>query len=193
MPRVEAIPFDNPERSVPVLFEHALVARTMLQRVWSPKTACEGIELHTDDMPSRGQSGVSSLWLARHLVDQGVDAKFIEGMIDLPSQNEDHVWVEVHGLTSEPLVVDLTSDQYRNPHGTRVHLGMYGDSPVGSYQPVDRHEPYDVKRRKLLARYALLKDSIVALPARHRIQVIRSTTSSHQPSCCRPSKIATGL
>ena len=160
------------ERRTGEVFRHAMAARAMLERAWSAETAFQGITLTEDDVVSRGQCGVSSLWLARHFDAQGLDASFTEGKIHLLSgEGDEHVWVEVRGVADEPLVVDLTSDQYRSVLGASVHMGMYADSheTIGRYTPERRLSPDTVPRSKLLARYAILEQNIARLPRRHRV------------------------
>lgn len=144
------------------LFDTALQARGLLESAWSAETAFQGIELQPHDMASRGQCGVSSLWLARHLWNQGVDAYFTEGKIHLDELQEDFVWVEVRrpGLLS--LVADLASDQFQTPNRTAVHIGTYNCGPgtIGCYEPLTHFAPYEIPRRKLLARFAILEKNI---------------------------------
>lgn len=168
--RIDTLPKSHQGGEV---FRHALATRAMLERVWDETTAFQGITLHPDDVPSRGQCGVSSLWLARHLAAQGVDARFVEGKIHLLSgEGDDHVWVEVQS-NSTPTVIDLTSDQYRSILGTSVHTGQYGSETdtIGRYTPEQSFDPGDVPRRKLLARFALLEQKIATLPRRHQVRV----------------------
>jgi hypothetical protein len=169
MVRSESIPKNTPERGVPALFRAALQTRRILERAWDGGTAYQGITLSPDDVPSRGQCGVSSVWAARQLLTNlGVNAQFTEGKIHLGDHTDDHVWVEVHDVAEVPLVVDVTSDQYQSLHGTTVHVGQYGDDPGVSYEPIDHFDPYDIPRKKLMARYALLEQNIARLPRRFR-------------------------
>lgn len=141
----------------------------MLEYAWSPETAYQGITYTPEDPPSRGQCGVSSLWLARFLVDKGVDAMFTEGIITIDGRQEDHVWVEVV-TEGTPYVVDLTSDQYATPNGALVHIGQYeSDSSVPfSYKPEQYFESYEVPRKKLLGRLAILEQIVDQLPRRYK-------------------------
>lgn len=160
------------ERRPGEVFRHAMAARAMLERAWSAETAFQGIALTEDDVAPRGQCGVSSLWLARYLNRQGLDVSFTEGRIHLLSgEGDEHVWVEVRGIADEPLVVDLTSDQYQSELGTSVHMGMYANDyeTVGRYTPDQQLSPDNVPRRKLLARYAILEQNIARLPRRYRL------------------------
>jgi len=152
-----------------VLTELSLSARRLLEQAWTCETAFQNITILADDAPSRGQCGVSSLWLSRLLVDRGFDAVFTEGKISIPNDmSDEHVWVEVCDEEQKPLVVDLTSDQYKTVWGSPVHIGEYenGRTITGGYTPERRFHPYDVPRKKLLGRLALLEESITELKTR---------------------------
>lgn len=170
MPKLERIPIGEPGRPIGALFRHALAARTMLEKAWDDQTAYQGIELTPQDVPSRGQCGVSAVWLGRHLVNQGVDAYFTEGAMNLNGRADEHVWLEVRNIGTEPQVVDITSDQYRTIHGTSVHVGAYTDEHIGGYYPRAYFSPFDLPHKKLMARYALLELNISRLPRRHRLR-----------------------
>lgn len=167
-PNFELLPDD---RWQPQLFEVALHARFMLERVWDEETAYQGIELTPNNVPSRGQCGVSSLWLARYLNRHAVNAFFVEGTLQLDGQAREQVWVEARRARMSAQIIDLASDQYQTRDNTRVHVGMYGQyyDSIGVYDSEDIFHPHDVPRMKLLARYALLEQKIAKLPRRHRM------------------------
>lgn len=174
MAKLESIANREPDYRFGALVQHAIAARVMLECAWSRETAFQGIKLQPDDRPSRGQCGVSSLWFARHLQSQSVESLFTEGKIHLRSDvSDDHVWVEVRGIGEDPLVVDLTSDQYRSPLGTATHIGSYAEEAqtIGCYTPETHLSPDEVPRRKLLARFALLEQNIAQLPRRRQLRV----------------------
>lgn len=174
--RAETVYTPKPNRYLE-LAQIAMSTRTMLEHAWSPETAYQNITLQPTDTKSRGQCGVSSLWLSRHLVDQGFDAIFTEGKIHIPNdKGDDHVWVEVRGVADEPVVVDITSDQYQTVWGSAFHIGPYedGNGVIGHYTPEWYFDPDEVPRKKLLARYAILENNIAKLPRRYR-QLIRTT------------------
>lgn len=154
------------------LFEYALATREFLeQHAWSNETAYQDIVLSSHDTASRGQCGVSSLWLARSLAKQGFNSMFTEGKIHIPNnKGNDHVWVEVRDAIEEPLVIDITSDQYQTVWGSPVHVGVYAEynEVVGRYTPEQYFQPDNIPRKKLLGRYALLEAEIDRLPRRHR-------------------------
>lgn len=164
MPRFEKLSTISPEYRPGELFRQVLAARAMLENVWNPQTAFQGITLQADDVSSRGQCGVSSVWLSRHLEAQGVDARLTEGKIYVRNfeHGDDHVWVEVHAVADTPLIIDLTSDQYQTAFGTTVHMGVYNGEygVVGKYTPEVQFSPQDIPRKKLMARYGLLLNSI---------------------------------
>lgn len=167
-PLVGELPRDKQMMEV---VHRSMAVRAMLERAWSPATAYQGITLTPEDVPARGQCGVSSLWLARYLAGQGLDAQFTEGKIHLLSgEGDEHVWVEARGVSDEPLVVDITSDQYRSVLGATVHIGKYADNDevIGRYTPENYFDPYAVPRKKLLGRFALLEERLAGLPRRHR-------------------------
>ncbi len=159
---MRASPDIEPEQWPSVIFDTALHARNLLEKTWSPETAFQGIELQPDDVVSRGQCGVSALWLARHLYQQGIDAHFTEGIIKLDNLKDEQVWVEVRRPDMQPLIVDITSDQYQTPNRTAVHVGNYASGPgtIGHYEPLQYFSPFEVPRRKLLARFAILEQNI---------------------------------
>jgi hypothetical protein len=153
-----------------MLFNDALAARLMLERAWSPETAYQGITLTPEDIPSRGQCGVTSLWVARFLVERrGVEAYFVEGISHIDGREEDFVWAEARAPNHAPQALDLTSDQFRTLRGTMVHVGEYETSgTVGFYEPKLYFDPFAVPHRKMLARFAIFEANIAALPWRHR-------------------------
>ena len=167
-PNFELLPDD---RWQPQLVEVALHARFMLERVWDDETAYQGITLMPNDVASRGQCGVSSLWLARYLDRHGATVNFAEGTLHLDGETYGHVWTEARRSGIGAQVLDLASDQYQSLNGNRIHIGMYGQhgDSVGLYDNQTLFHPNAVPRRKLLARYALLEQKIAKLPRRHRL------------------------
>ena len=158
--RHKSLPKIDLEQDMGGLFRFGLQARPLLEDAWDNRTAYQGIKLKPDDVPSRGQCGVSSVWIARQLSRAGVRALFTEGKINLGNMAEDHVWVEVHDIIEEPLILDLTSDQYQHILGTSLHVGRYGHDMGIAYEPLEHFEPFAVPRKKLIGRYALLEQNI---------------------------------
>lgn len=163
MPKLEQIPKHDPERGVPILLQHVLAARRLLEHTWDDKTAFQGITLTPEDKIPRGQCAVSSVYLARQLTQAGATAFYTEGKIHLDGKTDDHVWVEVRGVAEHPLIADVTPDQYQNILGTTVHVGPYGEKPGVVYEPTEYCEPYDIPHKKLMARYVLLEQKISRL------------------------------
>ena len=149
------------------IFDCAFATRRLLEEAWSDETAFQGIELTPGDVASRGQCGVSSLWICRQLSEQGLDAMYVEGGMPVNSWADEHVWAEVI-VGGRPIIIDLASDQYSNPLGSRVHVGEYSDETFGRYEPSERFDPNNIPRKKLLARYAILESNISNLPRRKR-------------------------
>ena len=173
MHKFENIGSLEPARRPGELFRQAIAVRAMLEKAWDSTTVYQGITVTEQDPVSRGQCGISSAWLGRFLQDQGVDARFVEGKIYVKNkEGDDHVWVEARNVADEPLVVDLTSDQYATIFGTTVHMGVYSDSQsiIGKYTPEASFDPYHLPHKKLMTRFALLEQNIASLPRRHRIQ-----------------------
>lgn len=142
----------------------ALEERLCLERAWSHETAHHSV-VHQDGEPlSRGQCGVSSVWLARQLIQRGYQAQVAEGTIEVDHLHEGFVWVQVEQPDAEPLVVDITSDQFGSFHGNRVHVGVYNDESdtIGCYTLAELFDPYANMHRKLMRRYALLEQNVRA-------------------------------
>ena len=144
------------------IFDEAVRARQLLERAWSKETAYQGITLMSDDPVSRGQCGVSSMWLARQLLSIGYDARFAEGTLYTGDAVEECVWVHVNQLEGSAQVVDITSDQFQTVHGSRVHVGEYDSGPgaIGSYVLQADFHPYKIPRKKLLHRYDILQGNL---------------------------------
>lgn len=163
---MESLPYiDAPlEPSVHEIFAIALEERQRLERAWSPATAHHSITHHSDQPISRGQCGVSSVWLTRRLLERGYQAQVAEGTIETDDLHEGFVWVQLERANADPLVVDITSDQFGSLHGVRVHVGRYDSGPgsIGSYVLFELFDPYANVHRKLMRRHALLEQRIRA-------------------------------
>lgn len=168
MPRHRSVEERVTEHGMSGVFDYVFAGRKVLERAWDSDTMYQGIVPSLDDPASRGQCGVSSVWLSRRLSDLGVNTLFTEGRIHLGDMTAEHVWVEVRDVSDEPLIADIASDQYQNLLGAKIHVGRYGHDTGISYEPLTHFEPYDIPRKKLMARYALLEANINNLPRRHR-------------------------
>jgi len=177
MPQIENIGSLELPRRPGETFRQAIAVRAMLEKAWDSRTAYQGITLADNDPISRGQCGVSNVWFGRFLQQQGVDTRFVEGKIYVKNHQvgDDHVWVEAHGISEQPLIIDITSDQYATIFGTPVHMGQYGDDGIiGRYTPEQSFDPSHLPHKKLMARFALLEQNIASLPRRHRLIVPKS-------------------
>jgi hypothetical protein len=87
--------------------EHALDGfRALLFQGWSPATAIDR---------SRGQCGVSSVWLGRVLAqDFSISSTFCHGRVDVSGNTvedlADHCWLEISGA-GDDFILDLTCNQ----------------------------------------------------------------------------------
>lgn len=100
-----------------------------------------------------------------------MEAYFTEGLMAINGGTDEHVWIEARNIASEPYVIDITSDQYRTIHGTKVHIGVYGDEHINNYRPREYFDPFNIPHKKLMARYALMETKIAKLPRRHQLRV----------------------
>jgi hypothetical protein len=91
--------------------------RKRLEAAWSDETMHPG---YTDEdgpaPPSRGQCGVSSVWLALELYDRyEVDPTYCYGKLSVegvPSSIDHHCWLEIGGRDDpHRIIIDLTCDQ----------------------------------------------------------------------------------
>ena len=152
------------EPSMHDIFTIAHEERRRLERVWSHETAHHSV-VHQEGEPiSRGQCGVSSVWLARRLLEHDYQAQVAEGTIEMDDLHEGFVWVHVTRPNAEPWVVDITSDQFSSMHGVAAHVGGYdcGPGTIGSYALSELFDPYANMHRKLIRRYALLEQRVRA-------------------------------
>jgi hypothetical protein len=166
-----------PDLSMNAIFHHAMAARAALERVWDDQTAFHGVlPLGPEEPDSRGQCGVSSVWLARYLSGIGFQAMVAEGVVVLGNdREEDFVWVRARGSDGE-YDADITSDQFRTLFGSKVHVGQADRGAAGDpviYRAEILHDSYDVPRRKLMARYNYLENRVNDLSWWHRRHLVR--------------------
>lgn len=183
-----SIAFTTPEMFSSVLLSQARAAREILEGVWSPATAYHGIEYQDTDPISRGQCGVSSLWLARQFQRQaagrpqgGIVVNFVEGRVQAGNLDEELVWVEAGHPDGPTYIVDITSDQYLSASMSPVHIGNYGAKGLGlmwDYQPVTKFPPFNVPRRKLQARLELLEQSLVSYDLPRWLRLVRHVAAA---------------
>jgi len=154
------------EPSMPEVFAVAMDARRLLEHAWSDATAHHSVEPSPDNPPSRGQCGVSSVWLARKLITLGYDAQVAEGTLEMDGLDEGFVWVHVARGDELPWVADVTCDQFGSINRTPVHVGEYNSGPglIGAYAMSELFDPYANMHRKLMRRFAILEENIRVLP-----------------------------
>jgi|GEM_PF-1056788 len=157
-----AVAHEMPEILIHDVFAVALEERKRLEKVWSHETAHHSVAHYPDEPISRGQCGVSSVWLARQLLEKGYQAQVAEGTIETDNLHEGFVWVQLERPNTTPWVVDITSDQFGSINGVGVHVGEYDSGPgaIGSYVLAELFDPYANNHRKLMRRYALLEQKV---------------------------------
>jgi hypothetical protein len=91
--------------------------RLHLQQGWSVETLHPAYRAEpAGGPPSRGQCGVSSVWLARKLRDVGLEATYCYGRMSFEDPAavavDHHCWLEIGDVNDDGrLVIDVTSDQ----------------------------------------------------------------------------------
>lgn len=150
----------------------ATEARNTLERAWSAETAHHSVVWGQGEPISRGQCGVSSVWLARRLIECGYDAQVGEGTLGLDNLQQGFVWVHLNRGDDPPWVVDITCDQFRSINRTAVHVGVYNSGPgtIGDYSLDELFDPYANEHSKLMRRYAVLEAKVVRPTWRKLIQ-----------------------
>jgi hypothetical protein len=89
--------------------------RNSMENIWSETTRYHSTTFHHNDHKSKGQCGVSSMYLAKHLQEQGYDVRFCEGNVSFDGRNqiENHCWLKLlnYGSQKDTVIVDITADQ----------------------------------------------------------------------------------
>jgi hypothetical protein len=124
MKTYEAVPEDMPAPGDDIWLQRLWEYRDLLEGAWSAETIHPGYAAEDGRMPpSRGQCGVTSVWVARELREKySVEATYCYGtlMIDRAQRNvvDHHCWLEI-GQTEDPhrIVIDLTCDQAEGLEG----------------------------------------------------------------------------
>jgi hypothetical protein len=155
----------------------------MLERVWSEQTAHHSVRPLSPGVPeSRGQCGVSSVFTARYLRLRGYsDFSFAEGTLILgETREEEFCWAE-NKNPELAVVVDITSDQFATQWGSKVYTGLEdAPNPLGGFyddmrfRATERFDPFDIPRRKLMGRYAILMAGVESLSWWRRSRALRS-------------------
>ncbi|WP_143074943.1 transglutaminase domain-containing protein [Streptomyces mangrovisoli] len=138
--------------------------RSRLEAAWSLSTAHPSYA--REPLSSKGQCGVSSVWLARRLRQRGIEATYCYGRLsfDDPSISsvDHHCWIEI-GSPGDAArhIVDLTCDQadgfeekviYRR-HDHLVREGI-------RYEPAARLAVDDLPGDRVWPRYTQLEESM---------------------------------
>ncbi|WP_405541040.1 hypothetical protein OG478_52550 [Streptomyces phaeochromogenes] len=140
--------------------------RQRLEAAWSLSTAHPSYA--REPLSSKGQCGVSSVWLARQLRLREIESTYCYGRLsfDNPSISsvDHHCWIEI-GSSSDATrqVIDLTCDQadgfeekviYRR-HDELARVGI-------RYEPVTRLAVDDLPDDRVWSRYTRLEESMLA-------------------------------
>ncbi|MEU4352343.1 hypothetical protein [Streptomyces sp. NPDC023838] len=140
--------------------------RHRLEAAWSLSTAHPSYA--REPLSSKGQCGVSSVWLARQLRLREIEATYCYGRLsfDDPSISsvDHHCWIEIGpAADTARLVIDLTCDQadgfeekviYRR-HDELTREGI-------RYEPVTRLAVDDLPGDRVWSRYTRLEESMTA-------------------------------
>ncbi|MGW3038375.1 hypothetical protein ACWDCB_45235 [Streptomyces sp. NPDC001178] len=140
--------------------------RSRLEAAWSLSTAHPSYAL--EPLSSKGQCGVSSVWLARRLRHREIEATYCYGRLsfDDPSISsvDHHCWIEI-GSPSDPArhVIDLTCDQ-ADGFEEKVIYRRYDDLARAGirYEPVTRLAVDDLPSDRVWPRYTRLEESMRA-------------------------------
>ena len=138
--------------------------REHLEAAWSKSTAHPSYAL--EPLSSKGQCGVSSVWLARLLRQRKIEATYCYGRLRFADRSfssvDHHCWIEV-GAPNDPArqVIDLTCDQ-ADGFEQKVICERY-DKLVGVgiyYEPVTRLAMDELPRDRVWPRYTRLEESM---------------------------------
>lgn len=138
--------------------------RSRLEAAWSLSTAHPSYA--REPLSSKGQCGVSSVWLARRLRQREIEATYCYGRLsfDDPSISsvDHHCWIEIGspGDTARH-VVDLTCDQ-ADGFEEKVIYRRYGElvSEGIRYEPAARLAVDDLPGDRVWPRYTQLEESM---------------------------------
>jgi len=155
------------------LLQVAAQNRIILEHAWSAETAHHSVTWGQGEPISRGQCGVSSVWLARRLIELDYDAQVAEGTLELDDLHQGFVWVQVNRKDETPWVIDVTCDQFNSINRSKVHIGEYDSGPgtIGAYALSELFDPYANVHGKLMRRHALLEANVANLSRRQQLQI----------------------
>ncbi|WP_164492330.1 transglutaminase domain-containing protein [Streptomyces nigra] len=161
-----AEPSVNGEASHPPRLDVAelLRYREHLEAAWSKSTAHPSYAL--EPLSSKGQCGVSSVWLARLLRQREIEATYCYGRLRFEKRGyssvDHHCWIEV-GPPNDPArqVIDLTCDQ-ADGFEQKVICERYEKLVDGGiyYEPVTRLAMDELPRDRVWPRYTRLEASM---------------------------------
>ncbi|MGW3862837.1 hypothetical protein ACWEDZ_15270 [Streptomyces sp. NPDC005047] len=138
--------------------------RSRLEAAWSVKTTHPSYAL--EPLSSKGQCGVSSVWLARRLRQQEIEATYCYGSLRFDDRTissvDHHCWIEVGSPhDAARLVVDLTVDQadgFEEKVICRRFDELTGDGI--HYRPTNRLSVDDLPNDRVWSRYTRLEESM---------------------------------
>ncbi|MBQ1090138.1 hypothetical protein [Streptomyces sp. B93] len=138
--------------------------RSRLEAAWSVRTTHPSYA--REPLSSKGQCGVSSVWLARRLRQQQIEATYCYGRLrfDDPgiSSVDHHCWIEI-GAASDPSrqVVDLTVDQ-ADGYEEKVICRRFDELSRDGihYEPTTRLSVDDLPKDRVWSRYTRLEESM---------------------------------
>lgn len=140
--------------------------RYELESLWDLKTVYHRTIIEEGNSISKGQCGVTSLWLSRVLANKGYKTMFCEG--DLVFANEkysiyNHCWVEILNDFNYDLkiIIDLTADQNGYPDKIIFNTFKTLKSNNIIYILKSKSYPYNIKIEHLLNRTEYLDKKII--------------------------------
>jgi hypothetical protein len=138
--------------------------RSRLEAVWSLSTAHPSYA--REPLSSKGQCGVSSVWLARRLRQREIEATYCYGRLsfDDPSISsvDHHCWIEIGSPSNAARhIIDLTCDQ-ADGFEEKVIYRRYNDLAREGirYEPVARLAVDDLPSDRVWPRYTQLEESM---------------------------------
>lgn len=140
--------------------------RERLEAVWSLSTAHPSYA--REPLSSKGQCGVSSVWLACQLRMRQIEATYCYGRLSFDNPSiasvDHHCWIEIgRPADAGRQVIDLTCDQ-ADGFGERVIYRRHGELARDGihYEPVTRLAVDDLPDDRVWPRYKRLEESMLA-------------------------------
>ena len=140
--------------------------RSDLEKIWDDKTRYHRTDITNEHRPSKGQCGVSSLYLARKLKKQGYSARFCEGDANFEKKDDtsikNHCWVLLKNYRNRDIdvVIDLTADQ--NGYSQKIIFKEINELNRQKIKYVSRSEkdPDSINVEHLIARLEYLEKEL---------------------------------